>query len=80
MLKELFRRYLKQKQETEQETEYEKKQRLLCEKYFEQKNLVKWQTKDLPCVTLEALDDCGLITISDTVVYLPAGSVIFVKN
>lgn len=63
------------KKKTEVETEYEKERRLICENYFDRKDLIKWETDNLPPSTLEALDDCGLITFNDTVVYLPPGTI-----
>lgn len=88
MLKKFFRKFLKQKTEKEitqnaeefrEETAYERERRLFCEEYFEQKNLIRWETKNLPCVMLETLDDMGLITMRDTIVYLPPDAIVQVK-
>lgn len=58
------------------ESDYEKSMREKCEMYFEQKDLVRWETQKLPCTMLEGLDDCGLITYTDTIVYLPKNSIL----
>lgn len=69
----MFKRFLrKEKLENKvKENDYERNKRLQCEKYFQERNLKKWQTKDLPSTMLEALYDIGLVTLSDTIVYLP---------